>query len=896
MRTNTRRIRRGATALLWLAGLLGPGLAHAQIQPARPTPIPPRPPAGSAVEIFADDSEIEPQIGQTFAGGQPATFERGVSAKIGSTPVAACVAVRLDPPPATVDATLSGSISPKQRSSCATGEVLTCADGEDPSSTQCGKFSVTIDSRPATPPATYRFDLIARCGFCRPIEKKFSDVQVAIARPGVSLMLQSTQPSPPVVPAGGMAAYTIVVQRKSYVGRIDVLPTVLDDPLRGVTVTTQPSMIGPTTNPNESHTVVVTASTQTGTAPRQYTIQVKPSLPQAVMNPALTAATATLTVDPAAAQPSLTVAVEKPTENSRRSTCAQYKVTVRYANFPPGFQVPATFDLIPSAPFDAGFTAVFQPITVDIVGSTGEDSTMLLVGVPADAATKRYDFQVRASVWVGSQLVTGMASTSLGVDGAPPRLTLMTSPATQTIPRGTSFAFLIQVHRGAVPNCTTGFGGNVELGTPGNPGSEVTGEFNPQPGTGNAAILSVSVPPTAAGGSYPFVIRKGNVPGNYEIVETTVTAIVLPPPQPPPPPPGGGTGNAPSITGFSPQSGAPGDRVIIQGTNFTNPSQVFFANNRPSLSVLFLGASSLNAEVPNGAVTGPIRVTTGAGSATSAQSFIVGGSPPPPPTGGLQVAPASLSFTAPQGGPAPPPQVLSIGSAAGSLNWAVTDNAAFVSATPASGVTPGATNVSVNVGGLAAGSYGATITVSAAGVAAITVPVSLTVTSVAGGTPVVNGFNPVSGGTDTQVEVIGANFTGVSQVQFNNTTASFQLGDSGRLFARVPMGATTGPIRVSNASGTGVSFTPFTVTAGGAPSIALFSPGSGRPGDRITIQGANFKDPSQVFFNGVASPFVLFAGSNFLSAEVPSGATSGPVRVTTSSGSATSSQSFVVTQ
>ena len=42
------------------------------------------------------------------------------------------------------------------------------------------------------------------------------------------------------------------------------------------------------------------------------------------------------------------------------------------------------------------------------------------------------------------------------------------------------------------------------------------------------------------------------------------------------------------------------------------------------------------------------------------------------------------------------------------------------------------------------------------------------------------------------------------------------------------------------------------------------------------------------------SPFVLFGGPNLISAEVPTGATTGPMGVTTSEGSATSAQSFVV--
>lgn len=360
---------------------------------------------------------------------------------------------------------------------------------------------------------------------------------------------------------------------------------------------------------------------------------------------------------------------------------------------------------------------------------------------------------------------------------------------------------------------------------------------------------------------------------------------------------------SPASLAFAATLGAPAPppRQLSISSNRNTMLPAFLSSNQPWLRVgsQTVGVASVSVQpagLPPGNYSGAVLVSANEAVNSPLSVPVALSISSPPPAGGLTVFPSSLSFTAPLGGPAPPAQVLQIGSTGASLNWSVSDNASFVNESPPSGATPGATNVSINVGGLATGSYSATITVSAAGASPLNVPVFLTVNGFNPAAPVVNGFNPVSGPAGTQVEILGVNFNGVTAVTFNGVpSGSFPRLPNGNLLATVPNGASTGLIRVTNAGGIGASFTPFTVTAGAGPSIALFSPGSGRPGDRITIQGANFQNPSQVFFNGVPSPFVLFAGSNFLSAEVPSGATSGPITITTSGGSTTSSQSFVVT-
>lgn len=81
------------------------------------------------------------------------------------------------------------------------------------------------------------------------------------------------------------------------------------------------------------------------------------------------------------------------------------------------------------------------------------------------------------------------------------------------------------------------------------------------------------------------------------------------------------TGTAPTISSFSPGSGAVGTSVTISGANFTGASAVRFNGTAASYTVN--SASQITATVPSGATTGPISVVTASGTATSAGTFTV---------------------------------------------------------------------------------------------------------------------------------------------------------------------------------------------------------------------------------------------------------------------------------
>jgi uncharacterized protein (TIGR03437 family) len=100
----------------------------------------------------------------------------------------------------------------------------------------------------------------------------------------------------------------------------------------------------------------------------------------------------------------------------------------------------------------------------------------------------------------------------------------------------------------------------------------------------------------------------------------------------------------------------------------------------------------------------------------------------------LTVAPAALTFTY-QIGAAAAPGAQSIAVASGNtpLTFSVTAApSTWLQASPTSGTTPASVNVTVNPAGLAAGTYGGTITVTGSGTNSGTVAVTLTVTAAPG--------------------------------------------------------------------------------------------------------------------------------------------------------------------
>ena len=108
----------------------------------------------------------------------------------------------------------------------------------------------------------------------------------------------------------------------------------------------------------------------------------------------------------------------------------------------------------------------------------------------------------------------------------------------------------------------------------------------------------------------------------------------------------------------------------------------------------------------------------------------------------IGVSPASLNFTATAGGSNPANQTINItNTGGGTLNFTASDDAPWLTVSPASGTAPSTLTASVNISGLAAGTYNGMITISATGATntPVNVPVTLTVNGAGGTELIVNG-------------------------------------------------------------------------------------------------------------------------------------------------------------
>jgi uncharacterized repeat protein (TIGR03803 family) len=157
--------------------------------------------------------------------------------------------------------------------------------------------------------------------------------------------------------------------------------------------------------------------------------------------------------------------------------------------------------------------------------------------------------------------------------------------------------------------------------------------------------------------------------------------------------------------------------------------------------------------------------------------------------------------------------------------------------------------------------------------------------------PVIDRFNTTAGKGVTIV-ILGTNFETATSVTINGAPASFSVLNDNRITAVVPAGAaSTGNIVVTTPNGTS---TKGTFTVAPAPTMTGIHPGSGHVGAAVSLTGANFTGVTSFLFNGKPAQFTV-ASPTLIYTTVPQGATTGPVKITSPGGTATSSISFQVT-
>jgi hypothetical protein len=153
--------------------------------------------------------------------------------------------------------------------------------------------------------------------------------------------------------------------------------------------------------------------------------------------------------------------------------------------------------------------------------------------------------------------------------------------------------------------------------------------------------------------------------------------------------------------------------------------------------------------------------------------------------------------------------------------------------------------------------------------------------------PNVSYTNPSSGPVGTSVTVTGSYFgatQGGSTVSFNGTQATPTSWSDTSIVAPVPSGATTGAVKVTvNGIVSNGGYGP-TFTVGTPPNVSYTNPASGPVGTSVTVTGSYFgatQGNSTVSFNGTQATPTSWSDTSIV-APVPSGATTGAVKVTVS--------------
>ncbi|BDU75625.1 IPT/TIG domain-containing protein [Mesoterricola sediminis] len=243
---------------------------------------------------------------------------------------------------------------------------------------------------------------------------------------------------------------------------------------------------------------------------------------------------------------------------------------------------------------------------------------------------------------------------------------------------------------------------------------------------------------------------------------------------------------APTVTAFTPGTGAAGALVTLTGTGFKGATQVTFGNSVPS-TFYVRDANTILANVAAGSATGPVSVVSNGVTGTSAASFtyladataapVIAGVNPASGGVGIAVTVTGSGFTG--------ATAVKVGEADAAFS---VDSDTQITVTVPSAATTGFISVT-NAKGVAGGS-----------------------TSLFSVTPALTGFTPAQGQVGAQVTLAGSGFKGATQVLFGGVAANFSVTSANAIVAQVPTGATTGKVSVTASGATVQSATDFTVT------------------------------------------------------------------------------------
>ena len=226
-----------------------------------------------------------------------------------------------------------------------------------------------------------------------------------------------------------------------------------------------------------------------------------------------------------------------------------------------------------------------------------------------------------------------------------------------------------------------------------------------------------------------------------------------------------------------------------------------------------------------GTYTGTVKVTSSGatGSPTTTNvTLVVSSATVVTPT--LSASPSAMSFAYKIGGTSPASQPILVSATSSAVSFTAASSAAWLSASPTSGTTPGTVNVSVNPASLSAGTYTGTVKVTSSGATGspTTTNVTLVVSSATVVTPTLSAsplamsFAYTTGGTTPASQPILVSAT-PSAVSFTATSAGTWLS------ATPTSGTTPGTVNVS-VNPSGLTAGSYTGTVSIASSGATGSP------------------------------------------------------------------------
>ena len=470
----------------------------------------------------------------------------------------------------------------------------------------------------------------------------------------------------------------------------------------------------------------------------------------------------------------------------------------------------------------AGLAAATHTATVTISSGTpgtgSQSITVTLVVTPAPAlslATESLVYASEAGTNPAPQTlsISNSGAGTLSWSASEELSWLAVSPASGSLAGGQSSSVAVTVSTVGLNPGT--YSGTINFSAPGASGAPRS----------VAVSLTVTPAPSIAAtpSSLQFTAQQGSNPAGQTLTISNA---------------GGGTLTWTASESLSWLVGSPASGALAPGQSGTINLTVSTAGLEPGT---YSGAITISAP---GATNSPALVSV---------SLVVTAAPLPV----LNVSPASLSFSAPQGSN-PANQTLTISNTGqGTLSWTASESLSWLSGSPASGslVTgqTAAVTFAVNTAGLVSGTYSGAITVSGPGATGSprSIPVTLTVTatpgvlevapsalvysgSVGGSAPALSftitnsGGSPFSWTAASSVAWVTLSPTSGTLAAGASTTVTVTLSTTG-----LPAGTSSGLITVTAPGATGTQ-KAITVTVNLSSSLlpapVLTSPANGAPG------------------------------------------------------------------